>query len=193
MHQHPSTIAQAESRVNPTPARNCGQAGANVPDAALTLLLGTLFIPPVQKPQAGAKVWKGRPMRTASIIAAAMLAALPATAAGQPAAGQGVTAAADARQVSVEVREAGRVVAASSVKLQLGRPAAISMEGPYAMRLRVDAAETGYTIRPNLTANGPSGWTPLRTPSFSVSAGQSGKALVERPSGPPIELAIKID
>jgi len=26
-----------------------------------------------------------------------------------------------------------------------------------------------------------------------VSAGQSGKALVERPSGPPIELAIKID
>lgn len=133
-------------------------------------------------------------MRTASIIAATLLAAIPVTAAGQTVAGPGVTAAAGARQVSVEVREAGRVVASSNVKLQLGRPAAISMEGPYAMRLRVDAAEgAGYTVRPNLTANGPGGWTPLRTPSFSVSAGQPGKALVERPSGPPLEIAVSVN
>ena len=129
-------------------------------------------------------------MRTASFFAAALLAALPAAAAS----GQGVTTAAGARQVSVEVREAGRVVAASSVRLQLGRPAAISMDGPYAMRLRVDAQEgAGYTVRPNLTANGPSGWTRLEAPSFSVNAGQPGKALVERPSGPPLEIAVSVD
>ncbi len=133
-------------------------------------------------------------MRTASIIAAALLAALPGAAVSQTTASQGVTAAAGARQVSVEVREAGRVVAASNVKLQLGRPAAISMEGPYAMRLRVDAeGEAAYTVRPNLTANGPSGWTPLRTPTFSVSAGQLGKALVERLSGPPLEIAVSVN
>jgi hypothetical protein len=127
-------------------------------------------------------------MRTASIIAAALLAATPATAAGQS-----LTIAAGTRQVSVEVREAGRLVAASNVKLQLGRPAAINMAGNYAMRLRVDAAEgTGYTIRPNLTANGPAGWTPLRTPAFSVTAGRAGKALVER-SGPPLEIAVSVE
>jgi len=128
-------------------------------------------------------------MRTASFIAAALLAALPAAAQAQ-----GVNAAAGARQVSVEVREAGKLVAASSVRLQLGRPAAISMDGPFAMRLRVDAQEgAGYTVRPNLTANGPSGWTRLDAPTMSVTPGQQGKARVERPSGPPLEIAVSVD
>jgi hypothetical protein len=131
-------------------------------------------------------------MRTATIIAASLLAALP------PRPGPGRRAAAGARrgrrQVSVEVREAGKLVAASSVRLQLGRPAAISLDGPYAMRLRVDAdAGSGYTVRPSLTANGPSGWTPLRSPSLTVSGGQPGKAMVERPSGPPLEIAVSVN
>lgn len=128
-------------------------------------------------------------MRMATIIGAALLAALPTLAQAQA-----VNAAAGARQVSVEVREAGKLVAASSVRLQLGRPAAISLNGPYAMRLRVDAdASSGYTVRPSLTANGPGGWTPLRSPSLTVSAGQPGKATVERPSGPPLEIAVSVD
>ena len=128
-------------------------------------------------------------MRTATIIGAALLAALPTIA---PA--QGVNAAAGARQVSVEVREAGKLVAASSVRLQLGRPAAISLDGHYAMRLRVDAdTGSGYTVRPSLTANGPGGWTPLRAPPLTVSGGQPGKAMVERPSGPPLEIAVSVD
>jgi hypothetical protein len=82
----------------------------------------------------------------------------------------------------------------SSVRLQLGRPAAISLAGPYAMRLRVDAdAGSGYTVRPSLTANGPTGWTPLRSPPLTVTAGQPGKAMVERPSGPPLEIAVSVD
>jgi hypothetical protein len=68
------------------------------------------------------------------------------------------------------------------------------MDGPFAMRLRVDAdAGTGYTVRPNLTANGPDGWTPLRTPALAVAAGQPGKARIERPSGPPLEIAVSVD
>jgi hypothetical protein len=125
----------------------------------------------------------------ATIIGAALLAALPTLAQAQA-----VNAAAGARQVSVEVREAGKLVAASSVRLQLGRPAAISLDGPYAMRLRVDAdAGSGYTVRPSLTANGPGGWTPLRSPPLTVPAGQPGKAMVERPSGPPLEIAVSVD
>jgi hypothetical protein len=128
-------------------------------------------------------------MRTATIIGASLLAAFATSAQAQ-----GVAAAAGARQVSVEVREAGKLVAASSVRLQLGRPAAISLEGPFAMRLRIDADEaSGYTVRPSLTANGPAGWTPLRSPALTVTAGQPGKALVERPSGPPLEIAVSVD
>jgi hypothetical protein len=130
----------------------------------------------------------------ATIIGAALLAALPTIAQAQTDQPLGVNAAAGARQVSVEVREAGKLVAASSVRLQLGRPAAISLDGPYAMRLRVDAdAGSGYTVRPSLTANGPSGWTPLRSPSLTVSGGQPGKAMVERPSGPPLEIAVSVN
>lgn len=128
-------------------------------------------------------------MRMASIIAASLLAAMPATAGAQ-----GVNAAAGARQVSVEVREGGKLVAASSVRLQLGRPAAVSMDGPYAMRLRVDAdAASGYTVRPNLSADGPAGWIQLRTPALSVVPGQPGKGLVERAGGPPLEIAVSVD
>ncbi len=128
-------------------------------------------------------------MRMASLLAAALLAGIPASAVSQS-----IVAAAGARQVSVELREGGRVVAASNVRLQLGRPAAISMNGPFAMRLRVDALEgTGYTVRPNLTANGPAGWTRLDAPTMSVAPGQPGKAQVVRPSGPPLEIAVSVD
>jgi hypothetical protein len=131
-------------------------------------------------------------MRTASVLAAALLAALPAAAGAEET--NGVNAAAAVRQVSVEVREGGKLVGASSVRLQLGRPAAISMDGPFAMRLRIDAAEgAGFTVRPALTANGPDGWTPLRTPALTVTPGHPGKALVDRASGPPLEIAISVD
>jgi hypothetical protein len=131
---------------------------------------------------------EGKTMRKALMIAAVLLTLPPAAATGQ-----GVNAAA-ARNVAVEVREDGRVVATSTVRLQLGRPAAISMNGPYSMRLRVDAAEgAGYTVRPNLQANGPQGWTPLRAQALTVAPGQRGTTLVERPSGSPLELAVSLD
>jgi len=126
-------------------------------------------------------------MRKALLIAALLLPFLPAAASAQ------VNAAA-ARNVAVEVRENGRVVATSNVRLQLGRPAAISMNGPYTLRLRVDAAQgAGYTVRPNLHAGGPGSWTALRAPALTVAQGGQGTALIERASGPPLEIAVSVD
>lgn len=127
-------------------------------------------------------------MRKALLIAAALLPLMAGAATAQ-----GVNAAA-ARNVAVEVRENGRIVAASNVRLQLGRPAAISMNGPFSMRLRVDAVEgAGYTVRPNLHASGPGGWTPLRAPPLTLAQGQQGSARVERASGPPLDIYVSVD
>jgi hypothetical protein len=127
-------------------------------------------------------------MRKTLLIGAALLPLAPGAALAQ-----GVNASA-ARNVAVEVREDGRVVAASSVRLQLGRPAMISLNGPYAMRLRVDAVEgAGYSVRPSLTASGPGGWTPLRAPAVMVAQGERGTTRVERPTGPPLEIDVSVD
>jgi hypothetical protein len=131
-------------------------------------------------------------MRKAIIFAAGWALLVPGSALAQVNAAASRPAA--SRNVSVEVRENGRVVAASTVRLQLGRPAAISMNGPYSMRLRVDAVEgAGYMVRPNLHAEGPTGYTALATAPVAVAQGQQGRAVVERPSGPPLELAIAVD
>jgi hypothetical protein len=112
---------------------------------------------------------------------------------GGTASAQGVTPAA-AREVAVELRENGKVVATSHVRLQLGRLAAISMRGPYAMRLRVDeVGEAGYTVRPTLSASGPDGWTPLRAPALIVPQGQRGRARVERDAGAPLEIYVSVN
>lgn len=125
-------------------------------------------------------------MRKTIIIAAALLPLAPFPAAAEAPEG--------ARNVVVEVREDGRVVASSAVRLQLGRQAAVSLDGPYAMRLRIDAAEgAAYTVRPNLTANGPAGWTVLRTGPLTIAQGERGIVAVQRASGPPLELAVSVD
>jgi len=127
-------------------------------------------------------------MRKAFLVAALLLApAAQATA-------QGVTAAAGgARSVLIEVREDGKVIASSTAKLQLGRPAMIPMDGPFAMRLRIDAAASGYSVRPHLTTNGPAGWTPLRSPALTVEQGRPGTTLVERQGGSPLEIAVTVN
>jgi len=122
-------------------------------------------------------------------IVAGLLLAIPAAGA----AAQGITAAASARNVVIEVREGGRVVATSTAKLQLGRPAVIAMDGPFAMRLRIDAAASGYSVRPHLTAKGPGGWTTFRSPALAAAHGQPATTLLERPEGAPVELAVTVD
>ncbi len=123
----------------------------------------------------------------------AILAGLLLTMPAAVLAAEDVAPGSTARSVVVEVREGGRVVASSTAKLQLGRPAVIAMDGPFAMRLRVDAAASGYDVRPHLTAKGPAGWTTLRSPALAALQGQPAKTLVERPEGPPVELAVTIN
>jgi hypothetical protein len=124
-------------------------------------------------------------MRAAWFLIAAGLLAGPAHAQPSPAA---------QRQVAIELREGGRVVASSQVRLRLGRPAAIALEGPYAMRLRIDAADGGgFTVQPSLHVDGPTGWTATRTSALTVTAGAQGRSLAHRPAGPPLEIAVSID
>ena len=89
-------------------------------------------------------------MRLTSILCAALL--LPASAAT----GQGTLPAETARTVLYELREGNRLVGAPSLPLQIGRTAAVSIGGAYALRLRVDrAAPDGgapaYLVRSSLS------------------------------------------
>lgn len=99
---------------------------------------------------------------------------------------------ATARDVEFELREAGQVIAASNVRLQLGRQAAIAVAGPYSVRLRIDAAGEAYTVRPHLSTGGPDGWTRLPTPPMTVAAGARGQARIERVAGPPLEIHVSV-
>ena len=66
------------------------------------------------------------------------------------------------------------------------------MSGPYAMRLRVDAgAGGGYTVRPNLQPTAPG--EALAAPALNVPAGQQASAVVSRPSGPRLEIAVRVE
>lgn len=121
-------------------------------------------------------------MRSYLLAAGALLACVPAMAAAQ-----------DSRDVALELRENGRVVASSNVRVQLGRPAALAISGPFTMRLRVDAVPEGYAVRPHVHAEGPAGWTRLPAPVLTVAAGEQARATLARPAGPPLEIAVQVD
>lgn len=123
-------------------------------------------------------------MRNLVVLGCALLWASPADA---------QSAVDSARHVEFELREDGRVVSASAVRLQLGRQAAIAVRGPYSVRLRVDAeGDAGYTVRSHLTAGGPEGWTRLMTPVMTLASGQRGHARIERSAGAPLEIHVSV-
>jgi len=127
-------------------------------------------------------------MRFAAIVIAAA-AALPASALAQSAAAEE-----PARTIAFELREGGTVVAAPTVRVQLGRPAALSI-GEYSLRLRMvraDAAEGApYVIRSSLYRS-EGGWALVASPTLTVAEGQQASARFAGSDGTELSLAVSL-
>lgn len=99
------------------------------------------------------------------------------------------------RQVSFELRENGAVVTRSRARLRLGMIAALPVDGPYSVRLRVtQAADGGYSVQPTLTrvmAN--EQWRPVPTPAVAVTAGAQARVRLRPPATPAVEMAVQVD
>ena len=126
--------------------------------------------------------------RIASALCLALLA-------GGAAAAQEV-APTDARELQIELRESGRLVAAPTVRVQVGRPAAVSV-GSYAFRLRMDragpaqAGPAPYLIRSSLYRSG-SDWALVASPAMTVIEGESTQMRFSGSDGRELSLAVLV-
>jgi hypothetical protein len=124
-----------------------------------------------------------------------ILASAIALAAAAPVAAQPARIPPQTRQVSFELRENGAVVTRSRLRLRLGMQAAIPVDGPYAVRLRVDqGADGGYSVQPVLTrvmAN--EQWRPVPTQPVAVTSGAQTRVRLRPAATPAVEMAVQVD
>ncbi|WP_129791884.1 hypothetical protein [Sphingosinicella sp. CPCC 101087] len=98
-----------------------------------------------------------------------------------------------ARTIAFELREGGRLVAAPSITVQMGRPAAVSV-GEYSLRLRVTRATAGqgpYLVRSSLYRSD-SGWTLVATPAVTVPEGEQAHLRFAGTDGSDLSLAVRV-
>ena len=102
----------------------------------------------------------------------------------------------NSRTIEVELSEGGEIVAAPTLRVQIGRPAAVAV-GNYSLRLRMDrgtAVEGGPTpflIRSSLyRAEG--GWALVASPAVTVVAGEQTRLSIGGRPGPDLSLALLV-
>ena len=101
-----------------------------------------------------------------------------------------------ARTIEFEISEGGQVVASPTLRIQIGRPAAVSV-GAYSLRLRMDraAAPDGapapYLIRSSLYRSGGNG-TLLASPSVTVAQGEQARLRFSGSDGSDLSLAVLV-
>ena len=100
------------------------------------------------------------------------------------------------RTIHVELREEGRLVGTPSVRVQVGRSAALSV-GDYAMRVRMDRAIASgdgpapFVVRSSLyRADG--GWSRLSLPDVTVAEGQQAHLDFAGSDGRDLSLAVLV-
>jgi len=120
----------------------------------------------------------------APLLGAAALLAAAATARAAPED--------SARTVEVELHEDGQLVATPSVRVQIGRPAAVTMGG-YSLRFRMDqaVAEGPYVIRSSLYRS-EGGWTRVAAPTLTVEQGEQARARFAGNDGSDMSLAVLV-
>ena len=100
-----------------------------------------------------------------------------------------------ARTVDFELREEGRLVAAPSVTVEIGRPAAISV-GTYSLRLRVTRGTSAegpapFLVRSSLYRS-EGGWTLVASPALTVIEGEQARMSLVGEDGRDISLAVLV-
>ena len=99
--------------------------------------------------------------------------------------------ASETRTVAFELREGDRLVAAPSLTVQLGRPAALSIPG-YGLSLVVDRAGEHYFLSSGLYRSAGNGWTLLGQPSLTVSQGAPARLSFTAADGSTLSMAVEI-
>ena len=95
------------------------------------------------------------------------------------------------RTLEVELHEDGQLVATPSVRVTLGRPAAVTMGG-YSLRFRLEQASGGdYVIRSSLYRS-EGGWTRLAAPTLTVAEGEQARARFAAADGSDLSLAVLV-
>ena len=96
-----------------------------------------------------------------------------------------------ARTVEVELHEDGQLVATPSVRVEIGRPAAVTMGG-YSLRFRMErSGERGYVIRSSLYRS-EGGWTRRAAPTLTVEQGEQARASFAASDGSDMSLAVLV-
>ena len=122
-----------------------------------------------------------------SLCGAVLLATGPAVAQVAPPEESG-------HMLEFELTEGRQVVATPSVRVQVGRPAAIAAGG-YSMRLRMDRAAApgaggAYVIRSQLYRS--EGWTLVATPAVTVNEGEQARLRFTGSDGSDMTLAVLV-
>ena len=100
----------------------------------------------------------------------------------------------NARTVEFELREGGEVVAAPTLRMQIGRSAAVAV-GPYSLRLRMDRANAAdgspYLIRSSLDRSD-IGWCLVGSPALTATLGEPTRVRLAGPNGSDLSLAVLV-
>lgn len=91
-----------------------------------------------------------------------------------------------------ELREGDTVVAAPAVRMEIGRPAAVSV-GDYSLRLRMSRGADGapYVIRSSLY-RAAGGWALIASPTLTVAEGGEAEASFAAGDGSRLTLAVSV-
>ena len=102
----------------------------------------------------------------------------------------------DPRELQIELREGGRLVASPTVRVQVGRPAAVS-SGSYSFRLRmdrgtaVDGGQAPFLIRSSLYRSD-SDWALVASPAMTVVEGEEAQLRFAGNDGRQLSMAVLI-
>ena len=94
------------------------------------------------------------------------------------------------RIIAFELREGDTLVAAPTVRVELGRPTALAVGG-YSLRLRMERTAPGYVIRSSLyRADG--GWRLVASPTLTVAEGRQAHTRFAAGDGSELSLAASV-
>ena len=107
------------------------------------------------------------------LISLALAAVLPSAALAQT----GDVPAEASRTLEYALHEDGRLVGAPTIRLEVGRTAALSVSGAYSLRVRIDRAEgaggaPAYLVRSSLYRPAEPRWALVAQPSLTVREGE---------------------
>lgn len=109
------------------------------------------------------------------------------------AAAQTLASAPASRTVQIELRQGNQLIGSPSVTLQVGRTTAVSVDGSYSLRLRLEAAAPeGYVVRSTLYRPSVADWAPVAAPPANVTEGEPVQLRFAGNDGRPLSLAVLV-